>query len=369
MITRAAEVKEKLARIRSFLDRADLDGALFTRQALVAWATAGIEDAIVRGEDPGLVWALVTRDGAYLITQNVEAPRLAAEEGPAEIGFEVVTFPWEEQRWSGVAGELCDPARLAGDGHGAGRPMAAELQQLRLVLTGPEKERLTLLGAEAAEALETAVRAVRRGQTELELAARLAELCELERIFPSVLLVGADDRHMRFRHPTPSATKIERDVLAVIVGVRGGLNVALTRTASLGPTDPTLAARHAAACEVETRMIAASRPGATWGEALQAGLDAYGRLGFPGEWRHHYQGGPIGYGSREFGPAPLEQPNAFTHYPVLENQAAAWSPSIQGAKSEDTFIVELGGNRFVTNTESWPVVAGRPAILELQHLR
>ncbi len=104
---RAAEVHEKLDRVRDLLDRRDLDGALFTGQQRVAWVTAGVEDPIIRNFDPGFVWALVTRDGAYIITQNVEGPRIVAEEGPDEIGFEVATFGWHEDRYAELAAELC----------------------------------------------------------------------------------------------------------------------------------------------------------------------------------------------------------------------------------------------------------------------
>ena len=92
------------------------------------------------------------------------------------------------------------------------------------------------------------------------------------------------------------------------------------------------------------------------GQALQAGLDVNldERLGYHDEWRNHYQGGPIGYGAREFGPAPLAHPNAFTAYPVAGHQACAWNPTVQGTKSEDTFLIEEAGNRMITNSAAWP---------------
>ena len=120
-------------------------------------------------------------------------------------------------------------------------------------------------------------------------------------------------------------------------------------------------------------MIAATRPGRRYGDALQAGIDAYERLGYHDEWRHHYQGGPIGYGAREFGPTPLAHPNAFTSHAVELHHACAWNPTVQGAKSEDTFLVEEDGNRVVTASDAWPTISvetpdgalARPAILEL----
>ncbi len=373
LAARSAEVAEKLERVRRLLDRDALTGALFTRQANLAWVTAGLENIIIRNADPGFVWALVTPDGAYLVTQNIEGPRLRAEEQSAELGFEVVQVPWHEEPFDSRVASLCDPTGLVNDGFGPGRTEAAQLQRLRLSLTEGERNRYEDLGRDACQALEASLRSVERSMTERELAARLVAALERFSILPSVLLVGADDRHMQFRHPAVGEARIERDVLAVIVGVRGGLHIAATRTASLERPGATLMERHQAACEADARMIAATRPAASYGEALQAGIETYERLGFHDEWRHHYQGGPIGYGTREFGPAPLAHPNGFSSYTVELNQACAWNPTVQGAKSEDTFLVEPGGNRVITASAEWPTLdfetdAGlitRPAILEL----
>lgn len=370
---RRTEVDEKLARVRALIDRQGLSGALFTRQPTVSWITAGLEDVIIRNADPGFVWALVLPDAAFLITQNIEGPRVRAEEHPGELGFELVEVPWHEEPFDGRVAEICDPADLANDGFGPGRPLAAELQRLRLSLTAGERDRYHGLGRDACAALESSLRSVEHGMSERELAARIVAALERYSILPSVLLVGADDRHMRFRHPSVSDASIEREVLAVIVGVRGGLHIAATRTASLARPEATFLERHRAACEAEAAMIAATRPGRRYGDALQAGIDAYERLGYHDEWRNHYQGGPIGYGPREFGPTPLAHPNAFTGYAVELHHACAWNPTVQGAKSEDTFLVEEDGNRVVTASDAWPTISvetpegmlARPAILEL----
>jgi Xaa-Pro dipeptidase len=354
---RAAEVHEKLDRVRDLLDRRDLDGALFTGQQRVAWVTAGVEDPIIRNFDPGFVWALVTRDGAYIITQNVEGPRILAEEGPDEIGFEVATFGWHEDRYAELASELAGgEARLGNDGAGPGTDIADDLQQLRLQLTPGEIERYRVLGPECCAGLEDAVRSVKPGMTEADVAAEIDQQLDRKGIFVSVLLVGADKRHFSWRHPAVKQAKVTSSVLAVIVGIRGGLHVAATRTATIGEPDPELATRHAAACEVEANMIEASRPGNSWGQALQAGIDAYERLGYHDEWRYHYQGGPIGYAPREFGPAPLAFPNAFTDAPVLLGGACAWNPTVQGAKSEDTFLIGEQGPEMISNSEDWPAI-------------
>ena len=349
---RAAEVAEKLARVRGWLDQAGHGAALFTSQPAVAWVTAGLEDRVSRNEEPALVWALVTGTGAFLITTNIERPRLAAEEDCTE--FELHAVPWYSP--GGLAGAA---DRLAG-----GLKLAEAPASLRMPLTAGEQERLAALGADCARALEGALRGWQPIERECDLAARIAGALEERLIFPSVLLVGGAERRRAFRHPVPTTAMTGRDALAVVTGVRGGLNVSCSRTVSAGAPDPELAARHVAACAVEAALIAATRPGRSWEDALAAGQAAYRDAGFDGEWREHVQGGPVGYLSREFDVIP-GSPNAVEL--ITAGTAFAWNPTVRGAKSEDTFIVSGEGAAVaVSNTADWPVVNGqvsRPAIL------
>jgi len=354
--SRAEEVSEKIDRVRAFLDSNSLSGALFTAQNNVSWITAGMEDLVVRGHDPGFVYTLITRDGAYVLTQNIEGPRLLAEEKVDELGYELRMYPWWTEGIDKLIAGLCDTSRLANDGFGPGRPMPNELQQLRLTLTSGEQQRLRELGADCCAVIEQETAGWEPGITERQLAARIVAGLEERGIFPIVLLVGGDERRRTFRHPTTSDTPLRHDVLTILVGVRGGLNVALSRTASAGPTDPTLAERHHIASQVEAVQVAASRPGSTWEEALQAGIDACEAAGYREEWQHHYQGGPIGYGPREFLPTPRGHRNRFSQAPIVLHQAFSWNPTVQGAKSEDTFIVQNGPAEPISNSDSWPMV-------------
>jgi Xaa-Pro dipeptidase len=372
--TRAAEIAAKLRRVRDLLDARGWDAALFTSQPGVAWVTAGLEDKIVRNEEPGLVWALITAADAHLITSNIEQPRLAAEEGAENLGFAVHAVPWYEP--AGLAGTAAglagtdDPGRVVNDGAGPGAAWPAELAQLRLPLTPQEANRLEALGADCAVALEGALRCWQPTERECDLAARIAAALEQRLILPSVLLVGGAGRRLAYRHPVPGLNLTGSDALAVIVGVRGGLNVACSRTVCAGEPAGELAARHRAACAVEAAMIEASRPGRTWQQALDAGRAAYAAAGYPDEWREHVQGGPIGYLSREFDVVPG---TAGAQTVIRSGDAFAWNPTVAGGKSEDTFIVTAGRASPVSNTPDWPSItvrtaagaASRPAILSV----
>ncbi len=367
---RREEVAGKLAALRRLIADEDLSGVVLTRQFLVGWVTAGLEDRIVRGDETGFLWVLVTPDRACILTSNIEAPRLLAEESPRELGFEVLARPWYEGSFAELVGDVCDPARVGHDGNGPGRDVAHELQELRLELTAGERERIRVLGRFTCAAVESALRELRPGTTEAALCGEVSARMEERGVFPFAVLVGADDRRRAFRHPTVSLAPIERDVLVVVVGVRGGLNVALSRTASFGRPDATTLERHRIACEAEGAAIAACRPGATYGEALQALIDVYEANGYADEWRHHTQGGTIGYGGREFVPSPRTAPNPFTDVQVAAHHAVAWNPTCQGGKSEDTFLVTDDGPELISNSAAWPSLAvdrgpARPAILEL----
>jgi len=354
--TRPDEVAEKLERVRALLADQDRDGVLLTRQFLVSWITAGMEDVILRGQDGGFVWALVTKDGAYLLTSNIEAKRLAAEEGVDDLGFTVIDVPWYEGHFESAIAPICDADGVVNDGAGPGEDRSGELQALRLRLTAGERDRVRTLGADACEALEGAMRELSAGISGVELAAEISHRLEREGIHPFAILLGGDERRASFRHPTVSKHPLQKDALAVIVGVRGGLNVAATRTASVGEPDPVLAERHAIAAEAEARAIEATRPGSTYGEALQAQIDCYEAHGYKDEWRNHTQGGPIGYGAREFGVAPLAAPDRYTGQVVEVGHAVAWNPTVQGAKSEDTFLVGDERNEMITNSDTWPTI-------------
>ena len=369
--SRLEELSIKLDRVRTWLDGSEYDAALFTGQPGVAWVTAGLEDRVCRNEEPGVVWALVDATGVHLITTNVEGTRLSAEEDLAGLRLDLQATPWDRPGGlDAVARELSGGGRLANDGHGPGVPEPEALAGLRLPLTPQEADRLASLGPECAEALEGALRDWRPSERECDLAARIAAALEERRLLASLILVGGARRRRAFRHPIPTDAVTGQDALAIIVGIRGGLNISCSRTVCAGAPHADLEARHRAACAVEAAMIAATRPGRSWESVVDVAKVAYAEAGYPDEWRAHFQGGPVGYLSREFDVVPGTASAATL---ITLGAGFAWNPTVQGGKSEDTFIVAEDGARSVSNTDDWPSLTfesglgplRRPAILEL----
>jgi Xaa-Pro dipeptidase len=187
------------------------------------------------------------------------------------------------------------------------------------------------------DAADGIVAAVTRGDMEHAVGARLVHRLLERGIRAPVMLVAADERIARYRHPLPRERAVVRRLMLVLVAERWGLHVALTRFADLAPLDPDLGRRVRGCDDVLRDMRDATRPGATLGSVLAAGQRAYARAGLPHEWRYHHQGGSIGYRARERIAVPGDET------PVRAGMAFAWNPSIAGAKAEETILVDPAG--------------------------
>jgi Xaa-Pro dipeptidase len=368
-----------------------------------------------------LTWVVRTPSGAALITTEVEADRLRAEYGPASHGFsELVAVPWyEPESFVTAAQSLAGAAagELAADGHPAfGTDAGDDLIALRLALSPAERDDLRDLAADTAGALQSALAAWRPGERDLDIQARCAAFLEARGADAPVLIVGGDERVERFRHPMAAGVPMRRLVMAVVVARRGGLHAAATRFACAGPVDDDYAALRDRVLAIEAQVLTASVPTASpppaspppgdslaprsspgdspppsYGDALAALARGYGQAGAPDGWKGHYQGGPIGYGQREFEIAPRQpsrgdQDPALTESrwlaePIRPGHALAWNPSLPGgAKAEDTYLVTgddgsgRGLERVTISGPDWPtlpadgLIPPRPAILQVSGL-
>jgi Xaa-Pro aminopeptidase len=196
--------------------------------------------------------------------------------------------------------------------------------------------------------------------TEHEAGAALAAEHFRRGIVPIVVLVAADDRLMKYRHPIPTDNQIKRAVMLVVCGRRHGLIVSTTRIVHFGDVPDDLKEKHAAVTAVDAAFIANTRVGVRIGDIFKAGLDAYAEQGYADEWRLHHQGGPTGYAARDY------RATEATDDLVEMNQAFAWNPSITGTKSEDTIIVTAEGPEVISPSPGLPTISVSAAGLSLE---
>ncbi|HEY3397165.1 MAG TPA: M24 family metallopeptidase [Armatimonadota bacterium] len=349
-MTRLEEVQAKLATLRDWMAREHVGTVVLSTQANFSWITGGGDHKVLSTTDTGVARVVVTATGQYVLTSNIEAPRLADEE-LVGLPFELVFDNWHEQN---------DDARLAAVAAGtvasdtawpAGSVDRSEaISRLQWALLPPEIERYRTNGALCSRALTDTCREIAPGMTEYEIAALLAGKVQAVGVDPIVVLVATDERILKYRHPIPKAKRLEKQAEIVLCGRMNGLVISATRIVHFGPVPAKLADKHRAVCTVDACFNLETTPGAAVKDIFRQAVDTYAATGYADEWCLHHQGGGTGYGSRTY-KGGLESPEI-----VLENQAFAWNPSITGTKSEDTVLTSAQGIEWLSAPVDWPMI-------------
>lgn len=352
-MNKSEEFAIKLEAVRRFMSKADLDGLVLSRAENFSWLGCGANNMVNNAAETGVAGLVVTSGTAQLITNNIEADRMAVEEVPELPLDEALVFPWHEPvRRTEVVLQAAKGKAFAADDAVAGLPgLPADFNALRYSLLPSELERYRALGADVAQAMEAAAWSVERGMNEQDVAAHIEFQMQQRAVSPIVLLVAADERIKRWRHPIVKAAVVDRIAMLVACGRRHGMICAITRLVHFGELPSDLQRRHDAVVRVDGAMMGATVPGAKAARIFEVAQTAYADNGYPGEWRYHHQGGATGYMGREWIATPSCEAG------VLEDQPFAWNPSICGTKSEDTVLATSDGIEPITGPcEDWPVV-------------
>ncbi len=363
-----SEFNDKLHRLQALLTERSLDAMLLQRVSSFAWATCGAASYVNTATTDGAAALVVTPTGRYLLTNNIEATRLEQEEKLSDQGWEFRVAPWYQTH--NAVGALTRGLRLGADGPYPGATdLSAKMARLRANLTLEEVERFRTLSRLCAEAMDNAIRAVRPGQTEYQIAGLLSHEAQKRGAQPIVNLIATDERVFSFRHPLPTDKELDRYAMLILCGRRWGLVCSITRLVHFGPLPDELRHKMEAVARVDATFITATRPGRALNDIFERATTAYAETGFAGEWQLHHQGGPAGYEAREYVATP-----DLTDL-VSVGQVYAWNPSITGTKSEDTMLVAEDGNEVLTSIPGWPTLSVdvegqaepvlRPAILEV----
>jgi Xaa-Pro aminopeptidase len=354
----------KRTRLDAMLADRGLEAVWFARPNAFAWLTGG-DNVVDRHAPVGTAAAGYDGDGVTVVTDTIEGPRLRAEELPDDV--RLVTVPWYESSLAAAVAEHSPaPAGADFDVPGFERVDGSDLRQ---PLTPDDRATYRTLGRETAAAVEATCREVGPDTTERETAADVRRALASRGIDAPVVLVGGGDRAPKYRHYTPQDVPLGAYALVSVTACRAGLYASCTRTVAFD-APAWLEERHATAMRVETTALAATRSagraGGTAGDVFAALRDAYAAGGVPDEWREHHQGGAAGYAGREW----IATPDSDA--PVTLPMAYAWNPTVQGAKSEDTVVVD-DGFEVLTDTGEWPtrtaeavgfdVALPRPAVL------
>ena len=355
------ELEIKLTNIRILLDKHKVEGVLLRRGSSFAWGTCGAASYTNTATTEGAASLFVTRDHHYLLTNNIEAPRLQQEDGLVDQGWEWLVSPWTESQKE-MNRLIAGKKFIADVAFQDAKDVSAEISRLRSNLTEMERTRFRQLGRLCADAMEAALGSLKPGMSEYEIAALLGLETQQRGVQPIVNLIAVDDRVYSYRHPLPTSKELDKYAMLVLCGRKWGLVCSITRLIHFGPIPTDLKDKILATAYISATLIKNTRPGRSLDELFTIGQRAYALQGVPNEWKHHHQGGAVGYEPRESLGLPDSQDV------VMAGQAYAWNPSISGAKVEDTILVEEDKNEIITLTPALPVthIKGVPCSLALE---
>jgi Xaa-Pro dipeptidase len=344
-----AELDAKHDKLIEWMRGQKLAGVLLRRNENVAWITGGaVEVRVLTPSETGVASLLITADGKrfYFTTEN-EAARLHDEEFDA-LDFEPVLFPWYADETVAAAEKLAG-GPLGSDMPGDGLKLI-NLYPLRASLNESEISRYRWLGTETAAATVESLQQIEPGLSEFDLEAITASNLLRRGIQPSVYLFAVDDRIYKYKHAVPRGARLKQYGMLNLCSRKWGLAISITRFVHFGDLPSELDARFKAAAQVNAALLSATREGVSSADLFRIAQSAYSTEGFPGEERFHHQGGPTGYGEREW----VATPNG--KQVVVNNQAFAWNPSIRGGKAEDTVMLRDGKIEWLTATPELPVI-------------
>jgi antitoxin VapB len=336
------ELEAKHQQVIAWLRSEGLDGILLKRNENIAWITGGaVELRVLTPCETGVAAILITAEGAryYLTTAN-EAPRLHDEEF-GELDFEPVIFPWYADDTAETALRL-SRGQVASDTPIPGFT-PANLYPLRAALQETEIARFRWLGSKTADATTAVLQQLVPGQTEYSMEAQIAEALLSRGILPSVYL-------FKYKHAVARGHRLEKYGMLNLCARKWGLTVSITRFAHFGPVPEELQQKFHSSAQVNAALLDATRAGISSAELFRVAADAYAAQGYPGEEQLHHQGGPTGYGEREWVATP-----SGTEL-VVNNQIFAWNPSIRGGKVEDTVLLQDGKIELLTPTPELPAL-------------
>ena len=200
-------------KLRNLMQERGLGALLLRRPANFAWYTGGADNRVDRGDPLGVASILLTSESSYVLTDNIEAPRMRAEQTP---DLEVVEHPWHGGP-AALLEELVGGARTGADFAIEGGPdVSSEVAPLRSVLDHEAVESYRRLGADAVRAVSEASASLTPETDEVEAAAELAAACRRRGMCSPVLLAASEERLVRYRHPIPRGGSLGGRAMLVV---------------------------------------------------------------------------------------------------------------------------------------------------------
>jgi Xaa-Pro dipeptidase len=347
---RMKEFQIKIDRIYHLMDQKGYDAIVIGTQSNYSWLSCGGTSKVLLTSDIAVAYCVITKKNRFLVAYTMDGPRNIEEELEG-MGFEPVFIRWYENSLEGKVLELVKGYKVLSDIPLEGAAVSMkEFYGLHYPLTEWEINRFRRIDQDAERLLKKAADYAKPGMLETEVESELISLFVKAGYFPIVVLLGSDERIMKYRHLIAKEKKIDKYLLLILVMRKFGLNAVLTRSVYFGDKLPDeIYRKFRAASTIAAHCIALTIPGVKFSTILEMQKKLYSDLGYPEEWKNHFQGGITGYVCNDSSLAL--DPDAI----VVENQTCNWFITITGVNTEDTCISGKDRGEVLTHTGSWPL--------------
>ena len=344
-----AEATARRARARTFLAQVGLDALIINRQDHFAWLTCGGDNRVVTTSEQGFAYLVLTADAQWLVAYSIDGQRFLDEQVPGQ-GYELVQMHWHEGSPLAKVEELTRGLRAGSDTPLPGaRLLGAELVDLHYPLSDLDIARCRWIGRTTNAILSSVARDLQPGCTEQEIAARLLYEYAGQGMTLDVLIVGADERISRYRHPLPTENVLRRYCLLHPAARRWGLHANVTRLVHFGAPPSRVQRAFDTAVTVAGHVASLLAPGVAFADILAEQKRLYAALGYGDEWHYHFQGGITGYTLADPARSLVHGAHA------VERQAFDYFITITGAKVEELALLTEAGVEVPSLGPGWPV--------------
>lgn len=339
--------ESKVDRLRAWMSANRWDAVLISRRENFAWLTTGGDNHVLKNTELGVGHLLITPEKKYVLAHPMDGIRLQ-EMQLAGQDYELKTLSWHEGDPRSLAAELAGKRIAADTMYPGTTDAAAAIDQLHEPLTDLEIDRCRWLGLQTALLIESIAEWAMPGLTEKEVERYVRNLFLDHKIELDVMLVGSDERIHRIYHCMPSNKKIERYFLMNPSARRWGLHANVNRCISFGEPPEKVKRDHRAALEIEGRVLCSLEPGLSYSKILEMEKGWYRELGYPDEWKNHFQGGPTGY-------RLADAYRCFTDQSVQARQSFDWFLTIHGLQVEELTLWGDAGLEILSSGLRWPL--------------
>jgi antitoxin VapB len=344
-----ADAFSKQERLRAFLEEQGLDAVALGRQDNVAWLTAGGDNRVITTTEAGFAYLVITRDRKWLVSHSMDGQRFMDEQVRGQ-GYELVTLFWHQGTPEQKVLELTSGMALGVDVALPGaRLLGRELVDLHYPLTELDLERCRWIGQTANKILSQVAHDLKPSVSEQEVAARLLYEYAREGLTVDVLIVGFDERISRYRHPMPTAHRLKRYALLHPAARRWGLHANVTRLVHFDEPPSNIRRAMDGVATIGARVASMLAPGIRFSDILTEQIGLYRKLGYPGEWMYHFQGGITGYVLADATRCTDQEAR------LVGRQAYDYFITITGAKFEELTLLTEAGPEMPSLGPGWPV--------------